>query len=55
MLPSVKGPHEIGKGRAVVSLLIKDRRCLSNDFLSGLLTFGHVAQSKAMSRPRGRI
>lgn len=34
--------HEIGEGSAVISSLIKERRCLANDFLSCLLAFSHA-------------
>src|SRR5467141_915001 len=36
------GSHEIGKRSAVVSFLIKDWRCLTNDLLPRLLAFTHV-------------
>src|ERR1700722_14138221 len=34
--------HEIGKGSALVSFLVKDWRCLTNDLLPRLLAFTHV-------------
>jgi hypothetical protein len=34
--------HEIGKCSAVVSFLIKDWRCLTNDLLPSLLALAHV-------------
>src|SRR6266568_1805288 len=36
------GPHEIGKRSALISFLIEDWRCLTNDVLSCLLAFAHV-------------
>ena len=36
------GSHEIGKCSAVVSFLIEDWRCLTNDLLPSLLAFAHV-------------
>jgi hypothetical protein len=44
------GSHKIGKCGAVVSFLIEDWRCLTNDFLPCLLTFAHVLLL-AMSTP----
>src|ERR1700675_4502120 len=37
------GSHEIGKCSAIVSFLIEDWRCLTNDVLPRLLAFAHVA------------
>src|SRR6202162_1589846 len=49
------GSHEIGKCSAVVSFLIEDWRCLTNDLLPRLLAFAHVPLPvKLIQRPSGR-
>src|ERR1700692_4873183 len=41
-----RSPHEVGKCSAVISFLIEDWRCLTNDVLPCLLAFAHVSTAR---------